>query len=337
MNRNRSTTKATIENVAFAANSIMAAGGRPSIRSVTSVLNGGSPNDIGPLLKKFFAGQQLVPGAASKLDQQFSQAIAEQLARVATEAAEDAKAEAAVTLDDNLLLAEVGQALEERASNLQLALDAAAGRVQHLQGQLDERARELMLIRDEASAAVASAQFTARQERECAEGLRQDLVRATLRLEAVPRMDSQIQDLGQRLADANMSLAAACQSAAVAAAITAAESKRADEAAQREAVAGAQLDKFESALAEARQFERNLRDQAQLSATALAVAEGKLAVIAAKLVPPTSTTPTGSTDNIDESLQVVLPTGVGSSHPVDLLKGNCHASTGADRPAGLST
>lgn len=268
---------ATLETVTAAANAVLQAGGTPSIRNVTGLMRGGSPNHVGPLLKIWRSGQKPSHAAEIAVDHAVAEAIAAQLVRATSDATCNIQADFAIALDDNKLLAEVGRELEQRTTSLQTALDAASAQVQQLRGQLDERSRELQSVRDETAAAVVAAQAKATQERESAEGLRQELVRATLRLEALPRLESQVQDLDQRLAEASKSLAEAGQAAAVAAAKAAAESKRADEAAQREAVAGGQLDKLENELAEARQLERSLREQAQVAAAALATAEGKLA------------------------------------------------------------
>ena len=268
---------ATLETVTAAANAIIQAGYKPSTRNVALLLGGGSPNTVTPLLRMWRSGQRPSHVAETAVDHAVAEAIAAQLVRATSDATSCIQADLATALDDNKLLAEVGRELEQRTTSLQTALDAAAAQVQQLHGQLDERSRELLSVRDETAAAVVAAQAKAEQERESAEGLRQELVRATLRLEALPRLESQVQDLDQRLAEASKSLAEAGQAAAVAAAKAAAESKRADEAAQREAVAGGQLDKLENALAEARQLERSLREQAQVSAAALATAEGKVA------------------------------------------------------------
>lgn len=268
---------ATIETVTAAATAILQAGGTPSIRNVTSMMGGGSPNHVGPLLRVWRSGQRPAHAAEITVDHAVAEAIAAQLVRATSAATSDSQAEFATALDDNKLLAELGRALEQRVASLQIDLNAMSAQVQQLHGQLVERSRELVSVRDETSAAVVSAQSKAQQERESADNLRQDLGRATVKLESVPRLESQVQDLDRRLAEASKSLAEACQAAAVAAAKGSAESKRADEAAQREAVAGGQLDKLENALAEARHLERSLREQAQIAAAALATAEGKLA------------------------------------------------------------
>lgn len=163
---------------------------------------------------------------------------------------------------------EVGRELEQRVASLQADLNASDAQVHHLGGQLVERSRELITVRDETSAALTSAQGKAQAERETAESLRQDLARATLRLEALPRLESQLEDLDRRLSAASNSQAEAAQAAAVATATATAESKRADDAAQREVLAGGQLDKLGKALEDARQLERSMREQAQIAAAA---------------------------------------------------------------------
>ncbi len=268
---------ANIETVGAAATGILQAGGKPSIRNVIDLMGGGSPNHVGPLLKLWRSRQRPAHAAEITVDHAVAEAIAAQLVRATSAAALDTQTELATALDDNKLLAEVGRELEQRVASLQADLNASDAQVQHLGGQLVERSRELLTVRDETSAALTSAQGKAQAERETAESLRQDLARATLRLEALPRLESQLEDLDRRLSAASNSQAEAAQAAAVATATATAESKRADDAAQREVLAGGQLDKLGKALEDARQLERSMREQAQLAAAALATAEGKLA------------------------------------------------------------
>ena len=276
----------TSDAVATAAKSIVERGGRVSVRSVIASLGGGSPNVVLPLLNEWKARQssQLVPDLT--VDPGIVQLIARQVFTAVAEATAEAEARAVEVTADSEAIAEAGRAAEVLAAQLQTELNTAHERLHQQTGQLEERAREIGQVKTDCAEQVAVAQEKAQSERDTAESVRQDLVRANIRVEAVPRLEAENIELQDRLREAETALAAARQAQAVASAKQDAETVRATECMAREKLALAQIERLESALNESRLGERATSDRAQQLERELVVTQTNLAAL--KLKVPTA-------------------------------------------------
>lgn len=262
----------TYENVAAAAQTLLDGGSRPSVSAVRATLGGGSPNDILPLLNQWKQARPVVQGADIVLDPQIGQLIAKQIGGAVADAVRAAEQRSADVQADADAVAEAGRDAEKTAALLASELEAARSKLQQQTGQLEERGRELELIRESSTAAIAAADEKAEREREAAESVRQDLVRAQIRIEAIPRLESEIDALMDRLTKAEGDLAKSRQVEAVAVAKLDSAIERQQDLAARLGRAETQIETTQKELAKAQDREREALLESRKSADALAAA-----------------------------------------------------------------
>lgn len=267
----------TAQSVAAAADGLTAQGNRVTVRAVIAVLGGGSPNEVLPLVSEWKAGRTTPAIPDIAIDPAIVQLMAKQIFMAAAESAAAAEMRAADVAADSEVIAKAGRAAEELAAQLQVELNGARELIQQQTGQLDERSREIQQVRSDSAEQVALAEARAQRERETAESVRQDLVRANIRVESVPRLEAENSALLDRVRDAEKALAAAKQAEAVATTKQSAESVRATECMGREKLALQQIQRLELALTESRTLERAASERAQNLERELVVAQAALA------------------------------------------------------------
>jgi len=180
--------KVTFENVAAAAEALIAEGSRASVRKITAKLGGGSPNTISDFLNQWKGGRPVVKAVDIQIDPRINGIIAEQISSAvlhATAAALADKAEAEETLDMIKVSAKESQSL---ADSLAADLQTSIVQVQILSGQIEQ------LKADAAETVVALA-----VERRAAETARVELAKAELRLESFPRIEEEIKQVRAEL------------------------------------------------------------------------------------------------------------------------------------------
>ncbi|MDQ1835189.1 DNA-binding protein [Massilia scottii] len=193
------TPKVTFEAVAAAAEALSDAGKKASVRNVKDALGGGSPNAILPHLQAWKAGRPGVRVADVALDGRIVTILSEQITAAVVDATKATEARAGDLEADLEAVAEAGRLAETRAAELADELAHSQSDQQQQAGRLDALAEELERLKLDAAAAVAEARADAAREREAGEQVRQALVRAELRLEAVPGMESALVDLRGQL------------------------------------------------------------------------------------------------------------------------------------------
>lgn len=227
--------KVTKESVAKACADLTKEGLKPTVNAVRARLGGASPNDVAPLIKDWKKEQPKAAPQEISLDPAIARLIAQQMASYAADALRSAESRAAEAEENVQTLTEAGQLLELQVAQLLADLDASRSQVQQLAGQLAQRAQEIELLRADSRAAVQSSEAKASSERAVAEGLRQELVRAQLRLESQAGLEKALADSQHQLGSAKEAIASAQQTAAVSEARTAAANERAKQAEAREA------------------------------------------------------------------------------------------------------
>lgn len=269
----------TAQSVAAAADGLTAQGSRVTVRAVIGILGGGSPNEVLPLVNEWKAGRitPAIPDIA--IDPAIVQLIAKQIFMASTESAAAADMRAADMAADSEVIAKAGRAAEELAAQLQVELNSARELIQQQTGQLDERTREIQQVKTDSADQVALAETRAQRERETAESVRQDLVRANIRVESVPRLEAENMALLDRVRDAEKALAVAKQAEAVATTKQSAESVRATECMDREKLALQQIQRLELALTESRTLERAASERAQKLERELVIAQAAIAKV----------------------------------------------------------
>lgn len=196
----------TFEQVAAAADSIKAQGGKPTARSVRDVLGTGSMATVLKFLQEWKGGQVRQSQAIDDtLDPSIARAISNQIAGKVQEATADAtarlvdlQAETDGVIVESERQAAVIEAQAGELSALQEHLAATVGRAQQLEVDASRQAAELAA------------------ERAAAESARVALAKAELRLEAVPRIEAELVAVRAELAAERVKSAEQHEAAAVA-------------------------------------------------------------------------------------------------------------------------
>lgn len=264
------TRKVTYENVAAAAQALTDAGQTPSVRTIKTALGGGSPNAILPLLNQWKQARPAVQTLDISIDPQIGQLIARQIGAAVADAVRVTEQKLSEIQADADAISEAGREAEKAAQTLAEELEMAKAKLQQQAGQLEERGREIEQVRESALASVAGAESKAKRERELAESVRQELVRAQIRTEAIPRLESEIDSLTSRLQKAEADLAAARQAEAVASARAESATDRSVELAARLSKAEEQTEKVRADLAATQEREWAAMLAAQKSSDELA-------------------------------------------------------------------
>lgn len=121
---------ATYENIANAAQQLIAQGKKPSVRSITEVLGGGSPNQILIHLREFSKNRPLAKISSIAVDDSIQSAVISQIEREIAKAAQENEDKMQELEADMQVIADTGvaleKALEEKSAALELAAQAHA-------------------------------------------------------------------------------------------------------------------------------------------------------------------------------------------------------------------
>lgn len=196
----------TTEQVAAAADNIKAAGGKPTARAVREVLGTGSMATILKHLQQWQDGQlRQSQSIDDTLDPSITRAISNQIVAKVQEATAGATARLAdLQAEANTIIAEnerQSAEIEAQAAELISFQDkhsALVGRVQQFEADATRTATELAA------------------ERQAAEAARVELAKAMLRLEAVPRIEAEIEKVRAELLQARAQATEQHEAAAVA-------------------------------------------------------------------------------------------------------------------------
>ncbi|CAE6964997.1 DNA-binding protein [Paraburkholderia domus] len=171
----------TQEQVSRAAAAIRDAGSRPTARNIRAQLGAGSMATVLKFLKAWQDAQVRPPETPAALPQSLSRGLLEFVAAEVDRSKQDLQAELDVAQQENadLILEAERQALI--VDNLTGALEAVHGEKAALAGRLAQVEADLESVRHEAAT-----------ERQAAEMARTETARATLRLEAMPRLENDL-------------------------------------------------------------------------------------------------------------------------------------------------
>ncbi len=223
----KTNTIVTYETVAKACETLTSEGRRASVRAVIAQLGGGSPNVVLDYQRQWKAGRPVVKAADINVDPRIGLIVAEQIALAVATARADIEAQLADAEQDAETVGKAGREAEERAGTLADELEAAKGQLQALTGQIDQlkgdaeqvkadAVEKVKTAEERASAGIAKAEDEARREREAREAAQVLLAKAELRLEALPRLEAEIDQLKVEIAQERRARQAAEQGAAVA-------------------------------------------------------------------------------------------------------------------------
>ncbi|MEC4025631.1 DNA-binding protein [Pseudomonas fulva] len=187
----------TFESVAAAAEALVANGGKASVRAVKDALGGGSPNAILPLLNEWKAGRPLVRASDIALDPRIAQLIAEQIGTASAQAAKMAEDKAAEIQADAEVIAEAGREAEARAGELEQALEQTQAEVVAKSRALEDLGLERERDAESAQEKISTLQIQLQGERERADQAVQTVAKDEVRLQAIPKLEAEVQRLVQ--------------------------------------------------------------------------------------------------------------------------------------------
>jgi chromosome segregation ATPase len=196
----------TFEQVAAVADNIKAQGGKATMRNVRESLGSGSMATILKFLQQWQGGQLRQSQAIDDtMDPSIARAISNQIASKVQEATANATAQLAdLQIETDTLIAENERQAADidlqatELSALQEQHAALAGRTQQLETEATRTAAALVAVR------------------QAAESARVELAKAELRLEAVPRIEAEIEKVRAELLEARAQSAKLHEEAAVA-------------------------------------------------------------------------------------------------------------------------
>ena len=198
----------TQEQVAAAADAIKSAGATPTLRAVRERLGGvGSMGTISRMLQSWKTGQAPSVAPEVAIPPSLARAILDHLATEVAQAKAPLAAELAEARQTTADLAQENERLTREAEDRETEIARLASEKAAIEGRAEQLATDLAAAREESA-----------RERRAAEEARVDLVKLTLRLEGVPRLEADLAAAREVLEAERAARVAAEQSAAVAAA-----------------------------------------------------------------------------------------------------------------------
>lgn len=267
----------TYEHIAAIADMMKLEGLKPTSRSVRERLgNTGSMGTVNKLLARWKAGQERQVSAALVLPPALQRVLLEFMDSELTSARATLEADLAELQQEGADLASENERQVQDNDNQREEIELLRAEVAQHKGQAGQLAADLIITREDAA-----------RERSGAELARTELAKAQLRLEAMPRLEADLDRLRVALEATQQARQQAEQDAAVySAKLEAAErrAKEADARTEKASTFAAQLaDKIDATARELAQTQASLQAaQTRLEASARELAEAKQAATAAQ-------------------------------------------------------
>jgi len=282
-------TGITFEQVAAVADAIAARGDRPTLRGVRAELGSGSMGTIQKHLAAWQGQRRQIVTSTATLPTEIQRVILSEIEREVDAARAELEAELAATKGDRDALADDNEAQAEQIEQQTARLDEIEATSQQQAGRIAQLESDL-----------ETAWQATERERGVAEQARQALAKAELRLEALPKVEAEVERLRAALEASQARATTAEQLAAVTAEKLAGVEARLADAQAREQqtavklaevektakVAAGQADEFRYRFMEADNKARELEKEAKTAATRATAAEqraGEAERVAAEL------------------------------------------------------
>lgn len=185
----------TFETVAQAADALAKAGQRTSVRVVTEALGGGSPNDVLPFLREWKAGRPLIKPSERSMNPRISAVISEEIEIAAATAAAAAEEKAASVEEDLQAVSDEQNRSKQHIARLTAELEQATNQVTDLLEQLKNVGDDASRAADSSAKQIESLKADVAAERAKSELLTSSLAKSEVRLEVLPKLESQIAKL----------------------------------------------------------------------------------------------------------------------------------------------
>lgn len=177
----------TPEDIAAAAEKLVARGEKPSARAVRAELGAGSMATITPALAAWRASHPRVEGPGSHISPELQRAMLTEIERAVTSARSELAAELADTQDANSALAEELKAQTAAAITAEKQATDAKAESERQAGTITALERSLAEAREQIA-----------REHETAEQARREAAEAAVRLETLPGLHAEIEALRKR-------------------------------------------------------------------------------------------------------------------------------------------
>lgn len=276
-------TEITYSTFSAAADSIEQEGHEPSVRSVRDRLGGGSHTTLMPMLRTWKEARAARDESGIDIDPAIGDLMRAQLVKAMAQASSKAELRAKEAED---AFDELAKQMTETEAQLNASIAALAttqAQLQQHQGLLQAKEQEMDALKVRTAATVAEADQRAERERAQAEAVRQELVRASLRLEQVPDLQAALDQSRQLLKASHDDVARAQLSAAVATSHADAQQQRANETAARESRLGQQLQRLQDEREKAADTERTLLKDILRLSTMMSALEARCSVQLAEI------------------------------------------------------
>ncbi len=178
----------SFEQVAAVAETLTAAGVRPSLRGIRERLGTGSLATIQRHLAAWNHGRRELVTAQLSLGSEIQRAILLEIERQVAEARSKLEEELGNVKSDRDALMEEGEKMNDRMAALSSQTDELTASLQHQAGTIEQLRLELDKARESAV-----------QERDAAERIRGNLAKAEIRLESVVRLEGDIVLLREKI------------------------------------------------------------------------------------------------------------------------------------------
>lgn len=280
------------EQVVDAAKALVAEQLKPTLSAVRERLGSGSMNTIHRHLTAWQGQQKPAARKIGDPNPRLIAALGTELSRVADDAAADAEAALAQVMSENAVLASTGEALEAERDALTQELQQVATERDKLAGKATEQAAEIERL-------------NAESERERGElaSVRRALAQVELRMEALPHLERDLNELRAQLAAEQSARVSSDRTAAVAEAQRDAADSARIQANERLASAESREHQVRAQLAEAQAAHERTREKLTEVVGLEAGAQAELRMLreqigTAKVAPePASSQQTGQTAN----------------------------------------
>jgi chromosome segregation ATPase len=223
-------TGITFDQVAAIADAFAQRGERPTLRNVRAELGTGSMGTVQKHLSTWQSQRRQIVTASATLPAEIQRVILLEIEREVSAARAELEADLAAVKGDRDTLADDNEAQAAELEQQSAQLDALEATTQQQTGRIAQMQTDL-----------ANAVEAVTRERGVAEQARQSLAKAELRLEALPRMEAELERMRAALETATARAVAGEQLAAVTAANLAGVETRLSESGEREKTMASRL------------------------------------------------------------------------------------------------
>ncbi len=195
MEKTKGRVGVTFEQVAAAADGLLAKGINPASRTVREVVGTGSLGTVQRHLAVWDAGRRKAEVAPVTLPKEVHESVVNAIALAVTEARAGLESGLASAKDDLVALGDECEQQAGRIDELEATLDSVHAENQKLSGRIVQLESDAEVVKTDAASAVQAAEEKTKQETAGREAAQIALATAELQLKSLPKLDSEIREL----------------------------------------------------------------------------------------------------------------------------------------------